>query len=385
MTGALARHNPALDRLGQCVASRLPASFASLEIKQALDHPSGSRAQGRGALGQVQRRAPVTDAEGVIEQASKTEKLRLRAVEHRGEEFFGGQVVAAELGRLSGQQQGQWWIGKQRIGPSRATLRLLRIARRNGDHSSGQRTITGAPAALAPVAQKCARAVDDQRYQPKQQSRDQACEQRGGGEHTDRSPHPPALPYDVDPPGMIGKKDRRGDRPGDEKEAEEAANHDRVLAFSEGRSGAAPGLTGSLSNRAVSNSCRCSVAASAASRARAIRTQDCAASAFAPVSGSSAATASAKSPRASAVCAACTADSGRDSEASSMRRIVTRPRNRASVCAPQLEPPTGSPATGSCSARSASRRDRTARLATPFRAGSASGCATAARSEFPAS
>ena len=117
MAGALARNDPALDRLREGLSGRLPSPLARLEIEQALDHPGRARPQGRGALGEPQRGAPIAGAQRLVEEAAQPEKLGLGPVEHRGEEFLGRRLVALELGRLGRQQQGQRRVGEQRIGP----------------------------------------------------------------------------------------------------------------------------------------------------------------------------------------------------------------------------------------------------------------------------
>jgi hypothetical protein len=64
-------------------------------------------------------------------------------------------------------------------------LGLLRITRCNRNHAPSQRTVAGAPASLASLPQKCARAVEKQRHQPKEQSYRQAGEHCRGGKHAD--------------------------------------------------------------------------------------------------------------------------------------------------------------------------------------------------------
>src|SRR5205823_12363204 len=115
--------------------------------------------------------------------------------------------------------------------------RLQRIPRRTPDHPPSQRTVTGTPSALAPVPQKCPRTVEDERYDPIEQGNRQSSEHRGGCKHAHRGLHLPALPHNLDLPGTIGKKDRRGDYSHKDEKAEKATDHDRVLAFS-GSSGA---------------------------------------------------------------------------------------------------------------------------------------------------
>ena len=135
MPGALARNDPALDRLRQRFLGRLPSPFACFQLEQVLDHPGGIRTQSGGALGQAQRRSSVAGAHCLVEEAAKSEKFHLGAVEHRREELFGRRLVAPELSRLGRQEQGQWRVGEQRIGPASATLRLVRITRCNRNHA----------------------------------------------------------------------------------------------------------------------------------------------------------------------------------------------------------------------------------------------------------
>ena len=219
MTGALARSDPALDRLLQRFLGRLPSRFAGFQLEQALDHPGSIRTQSRGALGQAQRRCSVTGAQCLVEEAAKSEKFRLGAVEHRRKEPFGRRLVAPELSRLGRQEEGQWRVREQRIGPASATLRLLRITRCNRNHAPSQRTVAGTTPTLAAAPQKCARAVEGQRHEPKKQRNRQAGEHRGGGQHADRGLYLPAPPDNLDLPGMIGKKNRRRDHPGEDEEA----------------------------------------------------------------------------------------------------------------------------------------------------------------------
>ena len=141
--------------------------------------------------------------------------------------------------------------------PASATLGLLRITRCNRNHAPGQRTVAGAPATLTPMPQKCARAAEDQRHEPKEQSNRHACEHRGGGKDAERGLYLPALPHYLNLPRMIGDKNRRGNQPCDDEKAENAADHDRVLAFCGAPgplAGAAPGAVAGLPRRSVSNS-----------------------------------------------------------------------------------------------------------------------------------
>src|ERR1700750_2914984 len=84
------------------------------------------------------------------------------------------------------------------------------------------------------------RTAEEQGHEQKQQGNRQPRKDHDGSEHADRALHLPALPHNLDLPGMIGEENRRDNQPGNSEKAEEAAGHDRVLAFS-GSSGALPG------------------------------------------------------------------------------------------------------------------------------------------------
>src|SRR5271167_1908514 len=90
---------------------------------------------------------------------------------------------------------------------------------------------------------------------------------------------------------MVGEENCRGnDQPKDDS-ADDGADHDGVLGFAGASAGALPGASGGVPRRATSSSWRCASAASTARRWRAICNHGAAASALAPLSRSSAATA----------------------------------------------------------------------------------------------
>ena len=241
----------------QRLLGRVPSSFARFEVEQALDDPSRARAQAGGSFRQAPRRSPIARAQCLIKEPAKSEKLRLGAIEHRRKELLGRHLVAPELGCLGRQEEGQRRIGEQGVGAARTAPRLVWIACGNRDHALGERAVTGAPATLAPMPQERTRAAENQGHEPEEQSDRQPCQHRGGGEHADRGLHLPALPRNLDLPRMVGEKNRGGDQPRDDEKAEKAADHDRVLAFSDGSSGALGGAAaGGLPSRAISSSWR---------------------------------------------------------------------------------------------------------------------------------
>src|SRR5262249_45890437 len=131
-----------------------------------------------------------------------------------------------------------------------------------------------ATAPFPPRAQQPARDVDDQRQKRQQQTARQRREDRGGSEHGDRCLYLPALPKNLDPAGMIGEENRRGDERRDECSTDNGADHDGWADFTGASDGAAPGVSDETPRRATSSSCKCVSAASAASRCCAISSHD---------------------------------------------------------------------------------------------------------------
>ena len=306
MAGSLRGDEPALGCLREGLARRRPTPLASLEVEAAEGHPARPWTQCHRAFRQAQRSIAIAGAQRLVQQAAQAEKLGLGPLEHRHEELFRRPLVAVELRRLGGKEQGQGRVRKQQVGSPGIALRLLRIAGRDRDHALGERPVAGAPTSLAPAPQYAARAADDQRQDREQQHRRQGGDDCGGNHHPDRGLHLPALPDDLDPARMIGEENGDRDHHRDDEEADNGADHG-VLDVAGASAGAPPGASGGWPRRATSSSCRCANAASTASRCRAILNHGPAASALAPASRSSSATASARSPRASASSAALTA------------------------------------------------------------------------------